>query len=323
MKLLDDFLAQNNIERSNVKNYLEFYLAEDLGFDFKINDKTNTIEKIISSDKTTTTTIANSSTKDFEIFCKDKQNKTLMLSGIAFVLEVFEILGLSDQITYYKNDGDILTYGDIVFKAKLNSNLILAIERTLLNIVQQCSGVATNANKIQSIVNTYCKQNKINQIKVLDTRKTMLGSRLLQKYSVYVAGAKNHRFALYDRILIKDNHIDANGGIEKLINILKTSIIADNALKNSIEIECQNNHQVDIVLQNHHLFKTIMLDNFLPSDVALLAGRIKNSSSLKVEVSGGINESNIVNYCCDGVDFISLGLLTHSVKSIDFSLDIK
>jgi nicotinate-nucleotide pyrophosphorylase (carboxylating) len=305
-KKLEEFLTSLNLTKLDINKSIALYLEEDLGFN----------SSSIFSDITTKYLLTKPLNAKIEIICKDETNN-IILSGMCFVFRVLDMLNIKYNLISFKNDGDVIKKGDVILEIELLNTAALTAERTILNIIQQSSGVATKCYYTQNIVDACCKSKNIDQIKILDTRKTMLGSRILQKYSVFVSGAKNHRFGLYDKILIKDNHIDALGGMQNLIEFIK-----QNKIKIPIEIECQTEAQVKLVVENQDFFETIMLDNFSPEDVKSLAKLIKQNTKLFVEVSGGINAQNISDYCLDGVNFISIGELTHSVKSIDFSLNL-
>ncbi len=236
-------------------------------------------------------------------------------AGIVAGLSIaYKILLMNDpdcSITPIKNDGDAVVFGDIGFEVKGNARSLLKSERLLLNIMQRLSGIATVTNRVSSSISAY-------KTKVLDTRKTTPNLRVLEKWAVTVGGGYNHRFGLYDMIMLKDNHIDVAGGIRPAIQKAKVYLL-ENGLNLGIEIETRNLDEVAEVL--HELpVQRIMLDNFSPENtkkaVDLIAGKTET------EASGGITLSNIQDYAAAGVDFISLGMLTHSVKSMDISFKI-
>ena len=284
---------------NDIADLIKFYLDEDLG----------------GADDITTAGIVDPFAKEckFTIVCKEpEQGGKIILCGIGFLEQVFECFNADLKINKMLKDGTEVKKGDIVFEGLAFNSNILRLERTILNITQHLSGIASKVAVLNDVV--LGSQNP--NIKLLDTRKTTPGFRSLQKYAVKIGGGQNHRFGLFDRPLIKENHIAAAGGIENVISILKQKPLQN------CEIECQTPQELDAVLANHQLFTRVMLDNFSPQDVLTLAKKVKQLSGLETEVSGGINQTNLANYCLPCVDFISLGSLTHSVKSIDFSLDI-
>ncbi len=235
--------------------------------------------------------------------------------GIAAGLNIaYTILKLNDpdvEIEVFKNDGDEVAYGDIGFTVKGKAHGLLKSERLLLNIMQRLSGIATITRKAQDKIQAY-------PTKVLDTRKTTPNLRVLEKWAVSVGGGANHRFGLYDMIMLKDNHVDVSGGISNAISKAKI-YLSEKGLDLGIEVETRNLSEVEEALNNLPI-QRIMLDNFSPQltaeAVKLINGRCET------EASGGITLDNIVDYAAAGVDFISLGMLTHSVKSLDISFKI-
>lgn len=237
-------------------------------------------------------------------------------NGIAAGLEIaYEILRINDpnvEIKSFKNDGDIVANGEIGFEAIGNAQSLLKSERLLLNIMQRLSGIATVTNQASLLISEY-------HTKVLDTRKTTPNLRLLEKWAVFIGGGHNHRFGLYDMIMLKDNHIDVSGGIKPAIQKAKEYLI-NNGLNLGIEVETRSLKEVAEALESLPI-QRIMLDNFTPEltaeAVKMIAGKAET------EASGGITLNNIKEYAAAGVDFISLGMLTHSVKSLDISFKIK
>jgi len=236
--------------------------------------------------------------------------------GIIAGLEIaYKILRINDPnctINTYFKDGDFLKKGEIAFDVVGNAQALLRSERLLLNILQRLSGIASithlAANKIQAY-----------QTKVLDTRKTTPNLRVLEKWAVLVGGGMNHRFGLFDMIMLKDNHIDVAGGIVPAIKKAKLYLLENN-LDLGIEVETRNLEEVKEALSVLPI-QRIMLDNFNPDLVKKAVGLI--NGQCETEASGGITMENIEDYAAAGVDFISLGMLTHSVKSMDISFKIK
>jgi nicotinate-nucleotide pyrophosphorylase (carboxylating) len=237
-------------------------------------------------------------------------------NGVVAGLNIaYKILKLNDPnclIQSFKKDGDSINENDIGFEVEGNARALLKSERLLLNILQRLSGIATITKKVANKIANY-------STKVLDTRKTTPNLRLLEKWAVTVGGGYNHRIGLYDMIMLKDNHVDVSGGITNAIQLAK-DYLSKNNLKLGIEIETRNLEEVKQALSILPI-QRIMFDNFTPEltkqAVALVNGQCETESS------GGITIDNIEDYAKTGVDFISLGMLTHSVKSLDISFKIK
>lgn len=232
-----------------------------------------------------------------------------ILAGVEEALTVFEVVDKDLEVEVLQNDGSAVAIGDVVLVARGRIHSILLAERLLLNIMQRMSGIATVTHRItQRLQGTGTK--------VLDTRKTTPLLRFLEKKAVAIGGGVNHRFGLYDMILIKDNHVDYAGGIRQAIEH------ADHYRKRlaksiAIEIEVRDLAELQEVLDTGSV-ERIMFDNFTPelvkTAIALVDGRYIT------EASGGITEQQVRQYAEAGVDFISIGALTHSVKSLDMSL---
>jgi len=236
--------------------------------------------------------------------------------GIVAGLSIaYQILKLNDphcQISIFKQDGEEVKPGEIGFEVIGNAQALLKSERLLLNIMQRLSGIATTTHEAVKIIEgTKCK--------ILDTRKTTPNLRIMEKWAVLVGGGSNHRFGLYDMIMLKDNHIDVAGGIRPAIQKAK-AYLQTKGLSLGIEVEARSIEDVELALMELPI-QRIMLDNFSPelckTAVALIANRCET------EASGGITLANLSAYAEAGVDFISLGMLTHSVKSLDISFKIK
>ena len=232
-----------------------------------------------------------------------------LIAGVEAAGLIFKKIDPTCKLSIQIKDGTKVKKGDIIFIVEGNTQKLLTAERLVLNIMQRMSGIATKTNAIQSL----CLGTKA---KVLDTRKTTPGFRFFEKWAVYIGGGANHRYGLYDMILIKDNHIDFAGGIINAIDSANV-YLKKKKKKLSIEIETRNLKDVKVVV-NKGGVQRIMLDNFSPSDTAEAVKLIKGK--FKVESSGGITEKNIRKYADCGVDFISIGALTHHVKSLDLSL---
>jgi nicotinate-nucleotide pyrophosphorylase (carboxylating) len=209
-------------------------------------------------------------------------------------------------------DGDKVKKGEIGFEVKGNAQALLKSERLLLNIMQRLSGIATITQHAVSLVKPY-------GTKILDTRKTTPNLRILEKWAVTVGGGVNHRQGLYDMVMLKDNHVDVAGGIVQAIEKAKRYLI-ENDLELGIEVETRNLEEVKQALTALPI-QRIMLDNYSPEMTKQAVEMI--DKKCQTESSGGITLENIEEYAKTGVDFISLGMLTHSVKSLDISFKIK
>jgi nicotinate-nucleotide pyrophosphorylase (carboxylating) len=232
-----------------------------------------------------------------------------ILAGVEVALGVFNKLDSGLKVEVLKNDGAQVKRGDVAFTVEGKVQSILQAERLVLNIMQRMSGIATITNK-------YVKLLEGTSAKVLDTRKTTPGMRLLEKQAVKIGGGDNHRIGLFDMILLKDNHVDFAGGIENAIKRAKQYLI-DNNKDLKIEIEVRSLDELNEVLRVGGVDR-IMLDNFTPKKTREAVEIVKGK--VQLESSGGINFNTIREYALTGVDFISVGALTHSVMSLDMSL---
>ena len=232
-----------------------------------------------------------------------------IIAGIAIAKIIILKLDSSAMFEPQMIDGSKIIPGDIVFRVKANIRALLQAERLLLNIMQHMSGIATQTSH-------YVKALEGLKTKVLDTRKTTPGMRLLDKEAVRIGGGINHRTGLYDMILLKDNHIDFAGGIEKAIERTKKYLAEKNKML-KIEVEARSIEDIKKILSNGGVHR-ILLDNFSVAEtraaVALINGKCETESS------GNITLKNIKHYALCGVDYISVGALTHQIKSIDLSL---
>lgn len=276
------------LNMSLVDNIIETALWEDIG----------------TGDITTLSTVpAGSVTKGF-IYAKADG----VVAGLPIAQRVFEILNRDVEFAAQKGDGDRIGKGDILAVVSGPARDILMGERVCLNLLQRLSGIATRTAGLVEMVKSY-------KIIVADTRKTTPGLRVLEKYAVTVGGGKNHRFGLYDAVLIKDNHIKVSGGIRKAVALARAN--APHTMK--IEVEVENLEGVKEALEAKA--DIIMLDN-MELDMIREAVKLINGVAL-TEVSGGVTESSILNYAKAGVDIVSVGALTHSVKALDISLDVR
>ncbi len=232
-----------------------------------------------------------------------------VLAGVELAILIFKKVDKSLKITVFINDGTLIKKGDIVLIVEGKAQSILLAERLVLNCMQRMSGIATATNKLVVL----CKGTKT---KVIDTRKTTPTIRGLEKWAVLFGGGANHRIGLYDMILIKDNHVDYAGGIKNAIDAANNYLkIKKKKLK--IEIEARNLEEVKQILAVGRVHR-IMLDNFSTGDIKKALKLI--NGKYQTEASGGITEKTITSYAKCGVDFISVGALTHSIKSLDLSL---
>jgi len=232
-----------------------------------------------------------------------------ILAGVPVAVEIFQKIDSKLSVDIKINDGAHIKKGDIVFEVKGPVISILSAERTVLNFMQRLSGVATNAYRLSSLL-------KGMHTRILDTRKTTPGMRELEKYAVAIGGCENHRMGLWDMIMIKDNHIDYAGGIAKAIKAAK-NYLETKKMNLKIEIEVRNMSELEEALETGNVDR-VMLDNFSPDDLKKAVDFV--NGRVETEASGGINETNIIEYASSGVDYISVGSLTHHVKSLDLSL---
>jgi nicotinate-nucleotide pyrophosphorylase (carboxylating) len=232
-----------------------------------------------------------------------------ILAGVDIAKKIFQKVDKNIRFRILLKDGTKVKKGDIVFTVEGKSISILSAERLALNFMQRLSGIATATNKIVS-------QLKGLETIILDTRKTTPNLRLLEKEAVRIGGGENHRMGLYDMIMIKDNHVDFAGGIKQAINATNNYLKKKNQ-KLKIEIEVRNFDELNQVIKCGGVDR-IMLDNFSPEDLKK-AIKIINDK-YETEASGSITIDNIRKYAESGVDFISVGALTHHIKSLDMSL---
>jgi nicotinate-nucleotide pyrophosphorylase (carboxylating) len=232
-----------------------------------------------------------------------------ILAGMHVAETIFKFMQPDIVFTAFKKDGDLMKYGETAFEVKAKVHTILKCERLVLNSMQRMSGIATLTNK-------YVLKLKDYKTKLLDTRKTTPNFRLLEKEAVKIGGGVNHRFGLYDMIMLKDNHIDYCGGIEKAIHKAYEYVQQHNYdLK--IEVETRNIEDVEKVLQVGKVNR-IMLDNFKPDKIVEALKLI--DGKYETEASGGINYDNLESYAATGVDYISSGAVIHQAVSLDLSL---
>lgn len=263
------------------------------------------IEDVGDGDHSSLGCISKDTTSKAHLLVKDKG----IIAGIELAKMIFKEVDSTLKMTPKLQDGDKVSFGDVAFIVEGNSISILTAERLVLNCMQHMSAIATKTNYLNSLIaHTKCK--------LLDTRKTTPLNRTIEKWAVKIGGGVNHRFGLYDMIMIKDNHIDFAGGITQAISKIK-QYLKNNNKKLEIIVEARNLDEVHQILQQGGV-KRILLDNFdyetTKKAVAIIGGKCQSESS------GGITEENIAEYAKCGVDFISVGALTHSVLNFDLSL---
>ena len=272
-----------------LKNFIKNALKEDVG----------------DGDHTSLASVPSSATSKAHLLIKDAG----VIAGIELAKMIFNEVDSSLEIEQFLNDGDRVKFGDISFIVKGKAISILTGERLVLNCMQHMSAIATKTAYLNTLItDTNCK--------LLDTRKTTPLNRTIEKWAVKIGGGENHRLGLYDMIMIKDNHIDFSGGISNAIQKTKT-YLNDNNKKLDIIVEARNLAEVNEILE-HEGIKRILLDNFdykTTKEAVLLIG-----NKCQTESSGGITEETIDKYAKCGVDFISVGALTHSVNNFDLSL---
>lgn len=274
-----------------IENFIRLALAEDIG----------------EGDHSTLGAVPATKISRANLLVKDAG----ILAGVAMAQKIFGVVDNTLKVSVFKNDGDSIVKGEIAFTVEGKAQSILMAERLVLNCMQRMSGIATYTNKL-------CKLIEGTSARLMDTRKTTPNFRLMEKWAVAIGGGMNHRFALYDMVMLKDNHIDMAGGVrtavEQVTNYLRSK---NKSLK--IEVETRTLAEVEEVLHVGGV-DVIMLDNMstdqIKQAVKLIGGRYKT------EASGGITEATLRAVAECGVDYISVGALTHSVKSLDLSLKV-
>jgi nicotinate-nucleotide pyrophosphorylase (carboxylating) len=278
-----------NLDKEFLGPFIQNALAEDLG----------------DGDHTSLSTIPQGQQGKAKLLIKDSG----IIAGVDVALEIFKAIDPNLKLEVIINDGEPVKHGDIAFFVSGSVHSILKAERLVLNTMQRMSGIASKTNSIVKVLEGTNTQ-------VLDTRKTTPGLRYLEKLSVKIGGGVNHRFGLYDMILIKDNHVDYAGGITNAIHSAQ-NYLKVNKIQIPIEIEVRNLQELMQVIEIGSVDR-ILLDNFdfstLRKAVELING------AFITEASGGITENNVLEYAKCGVDYVSMGALTHSVKSLDMSL---
>lgn len=269
--------------------FIKNAIAEDLG----------------DGDHTSRATIPEEATGQAKLIIKEAG----ILAGVELAVEIFREVDAKLVVNLLMSDGDEVQYGDIAFTVSGSSRSILLAERLVLNCMQRMSGIATKTKATVQLIAGF-------KTRLLDTRKTTPGLRYLEKWAVRIGGGVNHRTGLYDMILIKDNHVDYAGGISKAIDAAR-NYLASTGKDLEIEIEVRNLQELQQVLEQGGVDR-IMLDNFNYEDLTTAVKTI--DGKYLTEASGGITPDTIAKYAACGVDFISMGALTHSVNSLDMSL---
>ncbi|HPI53414.1 MAG TPA: carboxylating nicotinate-nucleotide diphosphorylase [Chitinophagaceae bacterium] len=232
-----------------------------------------------------------------------------ILAGVDIAQQIFQLIEPGAQIQSFKKDGDSVQFGDKGFEVSASVHTILKAERLVLNIMQRMSGIAT-------LTHQYAEKIKGYPTRILDTRKTTPNFRWFEKLAVTMGGGHNHRFGLYDMIMLKDNHIDYCGGLEKAIDQTR-QYLNDKQLSLKIEVETRTLSDVERVVK-HGGVDRIMLDNFTPEMISQAMNIIQKH--FETEASGGITLDTIEAYAQTGVDFISVGAIIHHAVSMDLSL---
>ncbi|WP_149276071.1 carboxylating nicotinate-nucleotide diphosphorylase [Pareuzebyella sediminis] len=262
-------------------------------------------EDVGDGDHSSLACIPETATGKAKLLVKD----TGIIAGVEFAQQVFKYVDEHLDVEVLIEDGTRVKYGDIVFYVSGSSQSILKAERLVLNAMQRMSAIATKTNEFVTLLEG-------TGTKVLDTRKTTPGIRALEKWAVKIGGGENHRFALYDMIMLKDNHIDFAGGITKAIQKTK-NYLQETKKDLKIIVEARNLLEIEEILETSGVYR-ILIDNFNYEDTRKAVEMI--GETCLTESSGGINEQTIRKYAECGVDYISSGALTHSVHNMDLSL---
>jgi nicotinate-nucleotide pyrophosphorylase (carboxylating) len=274
-----------------ISNFIKSALAEDIG----------------EGDHSSLGAIPSTTLSKARLLIKDEG----IIAGLELAEKIFHQFDPSLKIEFFKKEGDLIKKGDIAFIVEGPARSILSTERLVLNCMQRMSGIATYTNYL-------CKLIEGTKAKLLDTRKTTPNFRMMEKWAVAIGGGKNHRFALYDMVMLKDNHVDMAGGIRTAIENVK-AYLKDKKKDLKIEVETRSLTDVGEVLATGGI-DVIMLDNMSIDEMRKAVVLI--NKKYKIEASGGITESTLRKVAETGVDYISVGALTHSVRSLDLSLKV-
>ncbi len=263
-------------------------------------------EDVMDGDATSLSTLPEQSISQMQLLVKQDG----IIAGVEAVERILKYIYPEVELKILIEDGKPVKRGDIVFYLKGKTQRLFSYERLLLNIMQRMSGIATKTNALQSL----CIGTKA---KITDTRKTTPLFRFFEKWAVHIGGGANHRWGLYDMVLIKDNHIDAAGGIDKAI-VQCRKYLEERQLSLKIEVETRNIKEVEIAME--YKPDRIMFDNFTVNDIKKAIELV--NGKIETEASGGINEHNLRAYALAGVNYISVGSLTHQINSLDVSLKV-
>ncbi len=282
-------MALTYLSKARINKFIKSALVEDVG----------------DGDHTSLGSIPESDKSKAKLLIKDSG----VIAGLELAVSIFHHVDPSMKIELIKQDGDWVDSGEIALLVAGNTRNILQCERLVLNCIQRMSGIATYTFKLNKMLEG-------TKAKLLDTRKTTPNFRMLEKWAVAIGGGVNHRFGLYDMILLKDNHIDYSGSIKKAV-VATVEYLKENDLDLDIEVEVRSMIELEEALELPEI-KRVLLDNMLPSEMRLAVQKVNKTK--ETEASGGINEKNIREIAETGVDYISVGALTHSYRSLDMSL---
>ena len=262
-------------------------------------------EDVRDGDHSTLASVPENAQKKAHLLVKDEG----IIAGLDLAKYIFDAVAPNLTIDFRIKDGEYVKFGDIAFIVSGNARAILTAERLVLNCMQRMSGIATYTHNVMELL-------KDTDCKILDTRKTTPNARLIEKWAVKIGGGENHRFGLFDMIMLKDNHCDFAGGIEAAVNATK-KYLKETQKDLLIEVETRNLEEVNQALEVGGVH-TIMLDNM---DIPMMTEAVKIiGDKATTEASGGITLETVRNIALCGVDYISMGALTHSYKSLDMSL---
>ncbi|MBL7864609.1 MAG: carboxylating nicotinate-nucleotide diphosphorylase [Cyclobacteriaceae bacterium] len=279
------------LTQESITSFIESALNEDIG----------------EGDHTSLATVPQDSTTRVQLMVKDSG----ILAGVSLAQQVIAFVDPTVKMDILLEDGSVIKPGDVAFIAEGPARVILSTERLILNCMQRMSGIATQTHKL-------CQLLEGTKVRLMDTRKTTPNFRLMEKWAVAIGGGINHRFGLYDKIMIKDNHVDIAGGVGQAIARVH-AYLKKTGKHLDIEVETRTMREVEHALEAGGV-DIIMLDNMGIDEMKEAVKRI--GDTCKTEASGGITEKNIRAVAASGVDFISMGALTHTVRSIDLSLKV-
>lgn len=277
------------LQPKSIRAFIKAALKEDVG----------------DGDHTSLGSIPSDSESRAQLLIKDDG----MIAGLEMSKYIFKEVDKELKLVYEKADGDMVESGQIGFFVEGKAQSILKAERLVLNCLQRMSGIATFTARLNNLI-------RGTHAKLLDTRKTTPNFRLAEKWAVHIGGGTNHRFGLYDMVMLKDNHVDFAGGVKEAITKV-VKYLETNNLSLKIELEVRSLKELEEAIKTGKVHR-VMLDNMLPSDIRLAIGMI--GGQFETEASGGITEMNIQEIAETGVDYISVGALTHSYRSLDMSL---